>query len=111
MHSPQRLLHCNTKPTNTQDSPQPLVTNLIHAWPERILISAELLQFSKLVRLRSRVSSLLVLRFLCIAAKEAKEAVVCNWAEELDRRQHIGAVQHDDEGNMDQSVAEVAILY
>lgn len=108
---PERLLNCNAKPTNTQNSPQPLVTKLLHARPERILVSAELLQLSELVRLRSGVATFLVLLLLGIAAEEAEEAIVCDGAEELDGCEHVRAIKHDDEGDVDQGIAKVASLY
>ena len=76
MQRPERLLHCDTKSTDTQHCPQPLVAELVHARPKGVLISAELLQLSELVGLRGRVAARLMLLLLGIAAKEAEEGVV-----------------------------------
>ena len=108
MHRPKRLLNSNAHTTNTHHSPQPLVLQLIHTGPEGILIRTEVLQLTKLLWVRSRVSALLVFLLLGVAAEEAEEGVVRSGAEEFDGREHVGAVEHDDEGDVYEGVAKVA---
>lgn len=107
---PECLLNGNTKSTNTQNRPQPLVAKLFHAGPECVLISSELLQLGELIGLGGRVTALLVLLLLGVAAEEAEEAVVCDGTEKLDGSEHVTAVQHDNERDVDESVAEIAVL-
>lgn len=104
----ERLLDRNTKPTNTENGPQPLVGKLLHAWPKSILVRAELLQLGKFVWLGSRVATHLVRLLLLVTTEEAEEAVVRDRAEELNWGEHVAAIEHDDEGNVDEGVAEVA---
>ena len=106
---PERLLNRNTKCTNTHHSPKPLVLELVHARPEGVLVGAELLQLRKLVGMRLRVAAHLMLLLLLIATEEAQEAVVGDGTEQLDWGQHVTAVEHDDEGDVDQSISEVAV--
>jgi hypothetical protein len=106
---PERLLNRNTKCTNTDHSPKPRILELVHARPEGILVGAELLQLCKLVGMRLRVAAHLMLLLLLVAAEEAQEAVVCDGTEQLNWGQHVTAVEHDDEGDVNQGVSEVAV--
>jgi hypothetical protein len=108
VHRPQRLFESNAHTTNTHHSPQPLVLQLIDTRPEGILIRTELLQLTELLWVRSRVSALLVFLLLGVATEKAEEGVVRSGAEELDGSEHVGAVEHDDEGDVYEGVAEVA---
>lgn len=108
MQRPQRLLNHNTEAANPQHGPQPLIPKLLHLRPESILFPAELLKLDKLLGLRLRVAPRLVGLFLLVAADEAQEEVVCDWAEQLDGRKHVGAVEERDEGEVHERVAEVA---
>ena len=109
MQRPERLLNCNTKRSNTYHSPKPRVLELVHARPEGVLVGAELLQLCKLVGMRLRVAAHLMLLLLLIAAEEAQEAVVGDGTEQLDWGQHVTAVEHDDEGNVNEGISEVAV--
>lgn len=51
-----------------------------------------------------------MLAFLRISTKVSQEGVVGNGAEELDRGEHVRAVEHYDEGDVDERVAEVAVI-
>jgi hypothetical protein len=108
VQSPQSLLDDNTSSTDAQDGPQPLIVELFSTWPERVLVLAELLQLGELLGLRSRVATLLMLSLLSITSKVPQKSIVCDRSEELYRREHVGAVEHDNEGNVDEGVSEVA---
>lgn len=111
MQSPQRLLNNYTQGTYTKHSPQPLIlAKLLDTGPEAVLVLTELFELSKLLRLGCRVPTLLVLALLCISAEVSQEGVVGDGAEEFDWGEHVGAVEHDDEGDVNEGVAKVAVL-
>jgi hypothetical protein len=108
VHRPKRLLNSDAHSTETDHSPQPLVLQLIRVGPESVLIRTEILQLAELLWVGSRVSALLVSLLLGISTKVAEEGVVRGGTEELDRGEHVGAVEHDNEGDVYEGVAEVA---
>jgi hypothetical protein len=108
VHRPKRLLNSDAHSTETDHSPQPLVLQLIRVGPEGILIRTETLQLAELLWVGSRVSALLVSLLLGISTKVAEEGVVRGGTEEFDRGEHVGTVEHDDEGDVYEGVAEVA---
>lgn len=50
-----------------------------------------------------------MLFLLFVATEEAEKAVVGDGTEKLDGREHVAAVQHNDERNVDERVSEVTI--
>ena len=98
------LLHPCERSPQPHTTPQPLIPQLRDARPERIniLICAICIERSLSLAL---VASRLVSFCLVVSTYVSEEDVVCDWTKELDGGEHIGGVEEDGEGGVDEEIA------
>ena len=109
MNHVESPLNCNTRGSSSKHDPRPFVRHLIRGGPKRVLILLILLKVAHLDGVTLGVTSLLVCLFLPVTTNVTKETVVGDCAEKLDRGEHVGAVKHEREGEVDKGVPKVAV--